>query len=410
MSNYTTAKHISGKPAIYSASAPLWELAFRPFFLLASAVSVFALAAWVGILNSWSLWLPVFSPVLWHIHEMIFGFALTIAAAFLLTAVQTWTGLRSLHGKSLMLLVVIWLLIRLLIWQPWWAVNNVLMLAVLLLQTSWWLIVIGCFSRLLIRADNRRNYFLIPLLLIIACLNLLFIYLSYGGFFNEALHVGRSVILFFGVVIAVISGRVIPMFTRNGCRMAGVETDIKPTPRLDQVLVLLSFIAASSYLLSGWIREISDLGIEWLLFLVAILHIYRQSHWQALKTFYIPLLWSLHLSYCFLALGLIAVFISEVSPIIRSGDAFHLITVGALGGMILAMIARVSLGHTGRPLVASRLISIAFALIFMAALIRFLFPMFQLALWGWNLSVMCWGIAFSLFCYVYFPILTKDRV
>ncbi|UTW49188.1 NnrS family protein [Bacterioplanoides sp. SCSIO 12839] len=394
----------------FHPDAPLWHLAFRPLFLLASIVSVLALVAWMGILNSWSPWQPVFSPVLWHIHEMIFGFALTIAAAFLLTAVQTWTGLRSLHGKSLMLLVVIWLLIRLLIWQPWWAVNKVLILAILLLQASWWLIVISCFSRLLIRSVNQRNYFIIPLLAIITGLNLLFIHLSYGGFFNEALHISKSVILFFCVIITVISGRVIPMFTRNGCRMAGVETDIKPTPRLDQVLVLLSFIAASSYLFSGWIREISDLGVEWLVFLVGILHIYRQSHWQPLKTIYIPLLWSLHLSYCFLAMGLIAVFISEASPIIRSGDAFHLITVGTLGGMILAMIARVSLGHTGRPLVASRLISIAFALIFIAALIRFLFPMFQLALWGWNLSVVCWGIAFSLFCYVYFPILTKDRV
>lgn len=187
------------------ASAPIWDLAFRPLFLLASGFSVIAVLLWVALLNSVIGWKPVFSPVLWHIHEMVFGFALTVAAGFLLTAVQTWTNLRSLHGKPLMLLAGIWLALRVVIWQSWWPVNQTLMLLVLLLQFSWWALVIGFFARLLIRARSQRNYLFLPLLTVIACLNLLFIYLAYGNFFNEALHIGQSVILFFGVIVSVVA-------------------------------------------------------------------------------------------------------------------------------------------------------------------------------------------------------------
>ena len=393
--------------SLFNPGAPIWDLAFRPLFLLASGFSVVAVLLWVALLNSAIGWKPVFSPVLWHIHEMVFGFALTIAAGFLLTAVQTWTNLRSMHGKALMLLVGIWLTLRVLIWQPWWPINQTLMTLVLLLQFSWWALVIGFFARLLIRARSQRNYLFLPLLTVIACLNLLFIYLAYGNFFNEALHIGQSVILFFGVVISVVAGRVIPIFTRNGCRMAGVQAQVRGNEKLDISLLFLSLAAAFCYLFSGWLSFFRGelFKPEWLLALVGLLHLYRQSLWAPFKTVTIPLLWSLHASYFCLAAGLLFVGVSQETSLIRTADAFHLVTVGTLGGMILAMISRVSLGHTGRPLMVGKLISLAFVAIFIGAIIRVVLPVFHLSLWGWNLSALCWAIAFSLFCYVYYPIL-----
>ena len=396
--------------SLLNPAASIWDLAFRPLFLLASGFSVVAVLLWLALLNATISWKPVFSPVLWHIHEMVFGFALTIAAGFLLTAVQTWTNLRSMHGKPLMLLAGIWLTLRVLIWQPWWPVDSTLMALVLLLQLSWWALVIGFFARLLIRARSQRNYLFLPLLTVIACLNLLFIYLAYGNFFNEALHIGQSVILFFGVVISIIAGRVIPMFTRNGCRMAGVQAQVGGNEKLDIALLFLSLAAAFCFLFSGWLDFFrSELfKPEWLLALVGLLHLYRQSLWAPLKTLTIPLLWSLHASYFCLGLGLLLVGISQETNLMRSADAFHLMTVGTLGGMILAMISRVSLGHTGRPLIAGKLITIAFAAIFIAAVIRVVLPLFHLSLWGWNLSALGWALAFSLFCYVYSPILKNQ--
>ncbi|WP_420590105.1 NnrS family protein [Bacterioplanoides sp.] len=399
----------SAGQSLLHASAPIWDLAFRPLFLLASGFSVIAVLLWAALLNSVISWKPVFSPVLWHIHEMVFGFALTVAAGFLLTAVQTWTNLRSLHGKPLMVLAGIWLALRVVIWQPWWPVNQTLMLLVLLLQFSWWALVIGFFARLLIRARSQRNYLFLPLLSVIACLNLLFIYLAYGNFFNEALHIGQSVILFFGVIVSVVAGRVIPMFTRNGCRMAGIQAEVRANEKLDISLLFISLTAAFCFLFSGWLDIFRNefFQPEWLLALVGVLHLYRQSLWAPFSTIRIPLLWSLHGSYFFLGAGLVLVAISQETSLIRRGDAFHLITVGTLGGMILAMISRVSLGHTGRPLMVGRLMTLAFLLIFIGAAVRFVFPLFQLSLWGWNVSAVCWAIAFALFCYVYYPILKQ---
>jgi len=382
-----------------------WDLAFRPLFLAASLMSIFSFLVWALILNGAINWQPLLNPLLWHVHEMIFGFALTVAVGFLLTAVQTWTGLRSLNGQGLALLCGLWLLARLLIWQNIWPANTALFIALLIVQASWWVVFISFFARLLVRAGSRRNYLFIPLLATIAVLNLAFIQLSFSGHEHAALHLAQSTILFFAVMIAIISGRIMPMFTRNGCRMAGIHTDIRATDKTDKVLLWLSLFGAISFLLGAWL----DLFYQpaWILISVGLLHLYRQTHWAPFATLSVPLLWSLHLSYLCLGFGVILIGISKLTPLLATGDAFHLLTVGTLGGMILAMISRVSLGHTGRPLQVNTQMSVAFSLIFGAALMRLLLPLMDLHLLGWNLSVLCWCLAFALFCRNYFPVLTK---
>lgn len=382
-----------------------WNLAFRPLFLAAPLLSIFALMIWVLTLNGVVALQTKMPSILLHVHEMIFGFAVTIAMGFLLTAVQTWTGLRSMHGSSLALLCGLWLLARLLIWQTLWVEGSAAVLALLLVQAMWWGIFIFHFSRLLLRAQSRRNYLFIPLLSAIAVLNLLFIYMGSNGYVQQALHLSQSSILFFTVLVSIVAGRIIPMFTRNGCGQVGIETNIKSTNTTDKFLLGFSLLGALSFLVDGFIELFYQPA--WILIFVGYLHLFRQGYWSPTATTSIPLLWSLHLAYLCMAAGIILIGISRLTDFLSTGDAFHLLTIGTLGGMILAMISRVSLGHTGRPLKVNSQMSIAFLLIFIAAAMRLIFPIIHLPLLGWNLSVLCWCLAFAFFLRNYFPILTK---
>ncbi|MGR6872894.1 NnrS family protein [Pseudomonas sp. HK3] len=399
--------------------AALWDLAFRPFFIIASALSIVSLGAWLLILNGHLNWQSEMPATLWHIHEMLFGFALTIAAGFLMTAVQTWTNLRSLHGYSLMALVIIWLVIRVLLIQ-----DTVNLFMLMLLQTIWWGMVIVKLAQLLLKANSQRNYKILPLLCVIASLHLFFLYCAFTHNTEMALHIARSVILFFSIIISLISGRVIPMFTRNGINRDGdprakkwAAKSIIATPKLDKNLLLISLFGASVFFINGlsantsWSFEallsINPVGI---LMLIGLMHLYRLSHWAPQATLKLPLLWSLHAAYLFLGLGLIAMGASAYTDAIRFADAVHLITVGTLGGMILAMICRVSLGHTGRALVINRLIAAAFFMIIVATLLRFLLPLLNQHLMGWNISALLWVSAFSLFLYRYTPMLMQSKI
>lgn len=399
--------------------SPFWDLAFRPLFIAGSAASIVSLSVWLFILNGQLTWQGEISATLWHVHEMLFGFALTIAVGFLMTAVQTWTNLRSLHGYSLVALVLIWLSIRVLLIQ-----NTANMLTIMLLQASWWAIVIFKLGQLLITANSQRNYKILPLLCIIACLHLSFLYCSFTQNIQMALHLAHSTILFFSIIVSLISSRVIPMFTRNGVNRDGstaakqcVANKMSATPQLDTYLFAASLLGASLFFINGisantsWsLSEFLNVNPVGILTIIGLMHIYRLSHWAPQATFTLPLLWSLHASYLFLGLGLILAGISGYVEFIRFADAMHLITVGTLGGMILAMICRVSLGHTGRPLKVKPLVSVAFMFMLLATVARFLLPLIHQPLIGWNVSALLWIAAFSIFIYHYTPILLRPKM
>ncbi len=383
-------------------AAPVWQLAFRPFFLLASLSSVISLTVWLIFLNSGSVLnqQQVLSPVLWHMHEMFFGFTLLVAVGFLLTAVQNWTGLKSLQGYSLIALTFIWLVIRILLLQsqevlPW----------LLLLQLSWWLIVLFSFARLLIKSNNRRNYIILLLLTKLSILHLAFLYFSQQSL-DLLLHLGRSAILLFTIVVGIIAGRIIPLFTRNAVTIEQ-RSKVKSTDKIDVYLIVLSIFGWLNFMFSYFIQlPISPAPI---LLIIASLHLVRLFNWGSIYTLNNPLLWSLHFSYLSLALGLVAVAISFYTQAIRISDAFHVITLGVFGGMILSMICRVSLGHTGRLLKVNRWIAWALVLIFVAMLMRFVFSIFGQPLWAWNISASIWIACYAVFVKSYFPILTRSN-
>jgi uncharacterized protein involved in response to NO len=369
-------------------------------------VSVLSLLVWLVYLNSGVVLTsqPLLSPVLWHIHEMFFAFTLTIAVGFLLTAVQTWTGLKSLQGLSLISLTAIWIGIRCLLLLNQTSIPGLLTL-VLVLQTLWWGVVLISFSRLLIKARSKRNYIFIPLLTTLMILQLSFLYLSQESI-ESALHLARSAILVFSRRVGLISGRVIPLFTRNALAMK-YKKQIKATPRLDNALIIFSLIGSLNFLLSYFLEM--PFSPAWALLLVGVLHLARLTHWASIHTRNNPLLWSLHLSYFCLAVGLILIAISFFTPQVRIADAFHVITVGVFGGMILAMISRVSLGHTGRILQINKWMVLAFFSIFIAVILRVVLALLNQPLWAWNSSALLWIIAYSIFLTFYIPVLVGAR-
>lgn len=387
-------------------SSPLWSLAFRPFFILGSLSSVVSLTIWLVYLNSGEVLNQnqILSPLLWHIHEMFFGFTLMIAVGFLLTAVQTWTGLKSLQGHSLMCLSLIWVAIRILLLQDQ-SIFPELLEAVIALQVIWWGIVFVAFSRLIIKAGSRKNYIFLPLLVVLMILQLSFLYYSQTEI-DLLIHLARSAILFFSIIVGLISSRVIPLFTRNALA-DNLKVSIKTSPKLDNSILIFSILGSLNFLLSGLFAM--PFSPAWLLLLVGALHLLRLSQWGSRYTLNNPLLWSLHCAYLCLAAGLMFVALSFFTEAVRIADAFHLITVGAFGGMILAMISRVSLGHTGRPLQVNNWMVLAFLFIFIAVVLRVVLAVLDQPLWAWNSSALLWIAAYSIFLKFYIPVLIRVR-
>jgi len=395
-------------------SHPLLDLPFRSFFLLAPLFAALSLSLWLMFLNGW--YSPKgagLSATLWHIHEMIFGFAATIGVAFLLTAVQTWTGQRSLHGKLLAFVLGLWLIIRLAL-----LINTPLLVDMAIAaQLLWWLIMVAVYSRIVISAKNQRNYLFIPILVMMGALNISVLLAERLDNTALALHLSRSMVLVMGLLMGIVGGRVIPFFSQKG---TGSELPITSPVWLTQWLTLLSVAGIIVFTLDFFIALAIEPAV--LMISAGVLHLAKLCFWRSWRTIRVPLLWSLHLSYLILALGLIALGLSYYLPAIIFSDGLHLITVGGMSLMILSMISRVSLGHTGRALTVKPIISLAFILMFSAALIRaggavFLMLFAKLApslamnpyVIAWNLGAVLWIIAMLIFAKVYWPILIAKR-
>ncbi|EWH09418.1 NnrS family protein [Catenovulum agarivorans DS-2] len=387
---------------------PFWELAFRPWFLLASVWSVLAITIWMGFLHGKPLthqW-HMLNPLVWHTHEMIFGFAATVAAGFVLTAVQTWTNQPSINGKPLMLLTAIWLIARVC-----FALNETSSIYLgFALQMLWWLGVIYSYSKLVLKANNKRNYIFIGLFSLMMIANATLLLADLQQNIPMAIHLAQTSVLIFALLISLIGGRVIGFFTKNGAP----HSNPQQYPMLNLASNLLTAICAIGLFLTYF----SQTHIIWYmlsgLFIgTGILQTIRLIGWQPHKTLKVPLLWSLHATYLAMSLGLILMGISFVRESITFSDALHLITVGSIGGMILAMIARVSLGHTGRMIIVGHTMAIAFSALIIAGLSRSLLAVFGMPQLSWKISAALWIIGFMIFVVVYTPILLaprKDRI
>ncbi len=380
-------------------SLPIFRLAFRPLFLLGAMFSIICVSLWSLAWAGFFVFTPYGGGLFWHSHEMLFGFAAAIIAGFLLTAVRNWTGVSSVHGASLALLVAIWLLARLLMLLPD-GLSGVTMAVDLLFLPA----VAAFFSFPIIKARMWRNLFFVPLLLFMALLNGL-MHLSLQGVILISYQViSHSMLLTIVLLMCIMGGRVFPLFTANGTGTARVA----PVTWLERLSLLA--VAGSIAVVSGLFSPVPEIKAAVLL-AAGIANFIRALRWRIWITLKTPLVWSLHLSYWSLCSGLILLGLTELQLFPSASLAYHCMAVGGMGLMILSMITRVSLGHTGRIIAVGKMMTAAFLLILLALFFRVFAPL----LLGNDsafilLAASCWGLAYSAFAYRYGRMLFRPRV
>jgi uncharacterized protein involved in response to NO len=377
---------------------PLLALGFRPFFLLAAIVAAAGVPLWLPIYQGSLEPVSTLPPTIWHGHEMVFGFAAAVIAGFLLTAATNWTGRRTATGAGLGALAGLWIAGRMALIVPgtpaWLAIGlDVAFLPVLAIVLAVPLLATG----------NRRNLVFPVVLTGLGSINLA-IHLGATDVIDwdpsRGLRVAIDLIL---LMIGVLGGRVIPSFTKNALPHAKVE----PCPKAS-LLALLSIGGLA-------IAELAtdDTAVTGSVAMVAgIINALRMRGWGTFATLRTPILWILHVGYAWIAAGLILRGVAELTGLLPLDAGIHALTLGAVGSMILGMMSRVALGHTGRPIVPAASTVAAYWLVNAGALLRMAFALTSddtlraASLMG---SGALWSLAFALFVVVYWPILSRPR-
>ncbi|WED27788.1 NnrS family protein [Vibrio sp. DW001] len=374
---------------------PLLRLGFRPFFLFGSLYTVLSILVWVysfqygqpSALNVPALW--------WHVHEMLFGFAMAIVAGFVLTAVQTWTGINGTKGFRLGVIVSLWALPRLLFWTqtPLWLISIVeaLFLAAVTYEVGF----------RVIKSKGWRNLFFVPLFVLALIAN----FASYATIKGlppfPSLAVWQAMLWWFMLLLSVMGGRVIPFFTARKFNFEKAQPQLWLDVGANLPLVML-------FVLSFFPLANQQLSQAFLL-VGALFQFIRFARWKPWLTLSEPLVWSLHGAYLCIPLGLLA---SGLSEGFFKHSMIHLFAIGALSGVILAMISRVTMGHTGHAIYEGPRMWPAFLALFIAALIRSfavaLFPEHLMLLV--NSAAVLWTIAFVMFLYNFAIMLMTPRV
>lgn len=380
----------------------LWELGFRPFYLLASAFAAGSIGLWALQFNGLLPHAYLQGP-LWHAHEMLFGFALAVIVGFLFTAGRNWTNRPTPTGAALAALAALWLAGRILVLTPF-------PLAAAIVSAAFPLAAAVSLAIPFVAARNHRNYFFVGLLGLLAVADALF-HLSLAGLVAlpgwVGLQLGLDVVLF---IMAVMGGRVIPMFTNNGIpgatarRHAGLEKAVLASTLLLLPLDLLQRQGTP-------LPPAAQCGVAAMLMLCAALHAARWTLWQPWTTRRTPIVWVLHVAYFWIVVHLVLRAAATMGWSTPSA-ASHALTVGAIGGMIIGMVTRTALGHTGRPLRAGRSEVASYVLVALAALVRTFVPLVApgQTLAAVTLSAVMWSAAFGLYAVTYWPVLTRPRL
>ena len=379
--------------------AAILNLGFRPFFAGAVIFSVLSMLAWMGVyVLGWS-WQPAIPAVSWHAHEMIFGYGMAVIAGFLLTAVKNWTGVQTLYGLPLLLLFLLWLTARILLLTgdvgvlAWAALADGLFNALLVIALAWPIFKVRQF----------KQFGILSKILLLMLANLLF----YAGIL-EVYPWGVQAGLYSGVylimaLIFVMSRRVLPFFIERG---------------VDQAITLTNraWLDATSLLLfiGFWLADIIEpdsLLVAVLAGLLCVLHAIRLAGWYAPGIWQRPLLWVLYLAYAALIIGFalkVAVYVFGISSFLP----LHAFTTGGIGLFTLGMMARVTLGHTGRNILEPpAAVGWMFVLLLVGSMFRVVLPLFDAVHYTFwmGLSQLMWILAFSMFLVIFLPMLFRSR-
>ena len=374
---------------------PLLRLGFRPFYLGAALLACVSVPLWAAVFLGYADPSFALPALLWHGHEMVFGFAAGVIIGFLLTGVRAWTGLETPRGPLLAALTVLWLAARVAAVTGPYALFAVLDFALLP-------VVAVLMLRILVKAGNRRNIPLISLLLLMAAANAVF-HLSVMGVLTvpaaSPLYAGLALVL---MVVTVMAGRVVPVFTRNVT--PGLKNNV-PKPLEWCVL------AATALALACWVFGGPAFVTGVLCALAAVLHAARLALWKPQVTLTRPILWILHGAYAWLPIGFALLAAAQVGWVAVS-LAVHAFAVGTVGGLIIGMITRTARGHTGRPLKTNWGETLAYVLVLVAAVVRVVVPAAVPAVYAQAvlLAAGLWGLAFLIYLLIYVPWLTHTRL
>ncbi|MDM8346060.1 NnrS family protein [Pseudochrobactrum sp. sp1633] len=395
----TTAKTRKPVPRGLKMTGPvIFSYGFRPFFLGAGIWAVFAMLLWI---LSLTLGMPLggsYDALNWHAHEMLFGFGSAVLAGFLLTAVPNWTGSLPVSGTPLIVLSGVWLAGRLAFLYP----DLINFYAAIALESLFLPLLLAICAREIIAGHKWKDLKVLIGLGALTIANLTFHYTVITG--GDIALASRIAVSAYMMLIMIIGGRIVPSFTRNWLNRNNNPRFPVPFNRYG-----IACLIAGAVTLLSWIIAPDTVATLLLACLAAVMHSARLIRWRGWQTYSEKLLLILHIAYAFIPAGFIAIALSAAG-LLNTYSTLHIITVGAIGGMMLAVMGRATRGHTGNALNASLTTSLSYICLVASALIR---PFAEIILNYFHtilaVSALLWIAAFALFVIEYAPMLVQDR-
>lgn len=373
---------------------------FRPFFLLSAFWAAFALGLWIVELAGGPAVPTAFDPASWHAHEMLFGYLGAVMAGFLLTAVPNWTGRLPMTGWPLAGLVSLWVVGRVAVGFSAGLPLGLVAAA----DLAFPFVLAAVLGREIVAGRNSRNLPVILLLLVFMLANALFHRsAALGGYpaGGAAFRLGLGVAV---ALIALIGGRIVPSFTRNWLAANGQEARPAAFGRADKAVMLVTIAA-----LASWILAPEGVPTALICLVAGAANAWRLSRWSGRHTSGEPLVWVLHAGFAFVALGFFAVGAAAAGwfPL---PPAQHVWMAGGIGLMTLAVMTRASLGHSGRPLTASKTTAALYWALVISVVARVVFGLYPDQTWLLHLAAAGWIGAFGGFAVFYWPVLARPRL
>ena len=367
-------------------AAALWSSGFRPFYLCAAAYAPMLVAGVGGALAGLVDLAQAGSAAhLWHGHEMLFGFAVAVIIGTLLTALPSWAGLPEIRPRALILLIGLWLLGRIAFWASPWLPVPLLALADVLLLPS----LLAWMAPKLWRLPERRYRLLLPMLLALALANglhLVGLLVHDAQLALDGLRAGVYAVM---LLYVAVGGLLTPIFTGNALRQSGRGDQARFLPALEWLALGLVLLLAALDLLGA---SRSWVGVAALC--CAVVHALRVARWRGWRARKDGLLWPMHLGFAWLIAAFALKALASRYHAVPQDAWLHAFTIGSLGLMMLGLMARVGLRHTGRPVVAPRWLGWACAAMSAATLLRLMAPLFDASVWLIGLAALLWAIPF----------------
>lgn len=376
----------------------LLSYGFRPLFLCVVATGLVFIPWWTAVFFGLVDYHGPIGPIAWHGHEMVFGFVGAAIGGFLLTAVANWTNRPAVSGLPLALIVASWLLARLVL-----AIDLGLgTVPLLLVDSAYWILLTSIIGREIVLGGNWRNLKVVVILGGFIVLTVLF---HASDTFGLATDTGRmalrAAIMLTALLITLIGGRIVPAFTGNWLRANKPQSNLPAAfGHLDRATFAVTILTAVA-----WTIAPTHVITALLALAAGALQLARLWRWQGHRTLTEPLVFVLHAGYAWLGVGFLLIGCSALIPSVAASAGTHALGAGAMATMIMAVSSRAAMGHTGRPLIAGWILSMSFAAIHLAALLR-VGASFDMRLL--TASALVWTLAFVLFAMHVGPMLLRQ--